>query len=103
MIRFLVTVICIFLVSHLFLYVSWIYFFSVTSRKYRWMLGSALGFLSVSFILSTLLARFFAAEWISFFYYLTALWIGISLYLILANCLLWILYGLGRFFLKFFF
>jgi len=82
---------------HFFMYVSLIHFFHVTNVFYKYLLGVLLAFLSVSFIFSSLVAHFYENIFTRSAYFLSGLWIGLLVNLVLAALAGWLVIWVGRF------
>jgi len=81
--------------GHYFLYFSAVKFFPVFFQ-YRHILMIILLFLSVSFILFNFLASWDDNIFTRTGYYLTGIWMGLSLYLIIAAFLVWLIIFLAK-------
>lgn len=75
--------------GHWLLYYSIVRFFAVKPGILLLSLRILFAFLSVSFILASVLAFRFNNIFERIFYYATASWLGVSFYLLLAACLAW--------------
>jgi len=82
---------------HFFMYVSLIHFFNVTNVFYKYLLGALLTFLSVSFIFSSLVAHFYENIFTRSAYFLSGLWLGLLVNLVLAAMAGWLVIWAGRF------
>jgi hypothetical protein len=81
--------------GHWFLYRTLVRFFGVTDPGTIWALRITVGILSISLVLTSLLAfRYFNLA-VGFLYTASAGWLGILYLLILASALAWIIYGLA--------
>jgi uncharacterized protein len=76
--------------SHYFLYFSLIHFFSITDKTDARILLAAIAFLSLSFILSSIIAHLKENLFSRVFYFLSGFWLGFLVNLILATIFLWI-------------
>ena len=84
--------------GHWFIYKTLVRFFGVTHPGKLLTLGSALGLLSVSLVLTSFLAFRHSNIVVRCLYTAAASWVGILYLFVLASVLCWILYGLGRLF-----
>ncbi|MFC1615409.1 metallophosphoesterase [Patescibacteria group bacterium] len=80
---------------HYFVYFSIIRFFEVSGMLKKVLLISII-FLSLSFILSSILARWKDCFLIRAFYFFSGFWLGLLLYLILASVAVWIIFFAGK-------
>ncbi len=94
LVRFLSLVLLIMLVSHSFLYMSWVNFFNITSSVVKNFLRYSLFFLAISFFLSSLLSHFFHSHIIRLYYIISGLWYGLVIFLLLLSIMVWLLKGL---------
>ena len=88
---FLLIIISLFILSHVFLYMSWISFFNIKLLKSKTILGIIIAFLSLSFIGSSVLSHFYNNLFLNFYYLASAAWTGLFIYLFLASLSLWII------------
>ncbi len=93
-IRFICVVLVMMLITHSFLYVSWIQFFNISSIKMKTVLIASLFFLTISFIIASILVHFFYNPLTRAYYTLAGLWYGLVLFLILASVMVWLVIGL---------
>jgi predicted MPP superfamily phosphohydrolase len=84
--------------GHWFLYRPLVRFFGVAGPAKLLTLEVILGLLSVSLVLTSLLAFRYSNLLVRMLYTAAASWLGIFYMLILASILCWILYGLARLF-----
>ena len=84
--------------GHWFLYRTLVRFFGLSSPAMLLTLKVALGLLSVSLVLTSLLAFRYSNLLVRFLYTAAASWLGIFYLLILAAILSWILYDLAKLF-----
>jgi predicted MPP superfamily phosphohydrolase len=84
--------------GHWFLYRSLVRFLGVAGPAKLFTLKVGLGLLSVSLVLTSLVAFRYSNILIRMLYTTAASWLGIVYMLILASILCWILYGLARLF-----
>lgn len=82
---------------HFFLYVSVVHFFALSNVFYKYLLGTLLAFLSVSFIFSSLAAHFYENILTRSAYFLSGLWLGLLVNLVLAALVGWLVIWGGRF------
>jgi predicted MPP superfamily phosphohydrolase len=73
-------------------------FFAVTNPGTVWGLRVALGLLSISLVLTSLLAFRYLSLPVRFVYTASAGWLGILYLLILASAIAWVIYGLATVF-----
>ena len=83
----------ILLLTHLFMYETWIFFHGAPDPSQLFTLRIGLALLSVSFVASTLLAHQFFNPLVRAFYALAALWLGFVNFFLLAACAAWIVYA----------
>ena len=84
--------------GHWFLYRTLVRFLEVTTPAKLLTLKIGVGLLSVSLVLTSLLAFRYSSLWVRCLYTAAASWLGILYLLILASILCWIFYGLARLF-----
>jgi predicted MPP superfamily phosphohydrolase len=84
--------------GHWFLYRTLVPFFGVTHPTKLWTLRIALGWLSLSLVVSSFLSFRYSNFLVQKLYTASASWLGILYLLILASILSWILYGLAKLF-----
>lgn len=96
MVVFLVVALTILFGAHAFVYATIIQFFGVSSSSVRLFLGSALGILSVGFIVSSIIAHYFENFLTRAAYFLTGFWLGVLVNLVLACVLLWLVRFVGQ-------
>jgi len=81
------------------LYVSWLWLFGIKSLALQKTLLIIFGILSVSFVISNLLVRYFENFITEKLYFLSSVWLGIAWYITLATVLsliiIWIFFWLG--------
>lgn len=94
-IYFIAIALLIIVTGHGFLYFSYIHFFQITNVKVARTLGILLGILSISFIVSSLLVHWNDNTLTRIAYYIASVWIGLLLYLFLANILTWLIAGIN--------
>jgi hypothetical protein len=82
--------------GHLFLYFSWANFLNITDPRILRALALTLVILSISFIVSSLLIRWFDNWFTGLLYTLASVWLGLLLYLFLSTILGWVIYFLLR-------
>lgn len=80
------------LAGHYALYKSIIRFFLVENPHILWYLKVILGFLSISFLLSSLLSSRFYSWPVQIYYRLSSLWLGFLYFLLLASAVVWLLH-----------
>ena len=84
--------------GHWFLYRTLVRFLEVTTPARLLTLKIGVGLLSVSLVLTSLLAFRYSSLWVRCLYTAAASWLGILYLLILASILCWVFYGLARLF-----
>ncbi|THB78503.1 MAG: hypothetical protein D3926_12865 [Desulfobacteraceae bacterium] len=92
-IRFISTILIITFGTHYFLYFSWVRLFQIAPGHSRNSLFGVLAFLSVTFIISSILIHWTHNTFTKLFYLFSGLWVGLLGFLIMATVLLWILKG----------
>jgi predicted MPP superfamily phosphohydrolase len=79
---------------HYFLYASMVSLFSITAVACRYILAASIGFLSVSFLVSSILAHLRENIFTRSFYFLSGFWMGLLANLVLAiiavRLILWV-------------
>jgi uncharacterized protein len=90
---FVVVIQSILLLIHLFLYVTWVFFWGTRSDGGAHELQGAIAFLSISFVAATLLAHSYFNPLLRAFYSAAAVWLGFVNFFFMAACACWILYG----------
>lgn len=83
---------------HLLLYFSTVYFFSITEPATKNLLLAILIFMSLSFIISAMLAKSSDAILVKTYYTISAFWLGWLVYLFLSLIIAWILVYILNFF-----
>lgn len=94
MVTFLSLAVAVLFGAHFFVYISLVHFFSVVSASYKYVIALALTFLSFSFILSSIVAHYYENIITRAAYFLSGLWLGLLVNLVLALPLLWLTYWL---------
>jgi predicted MPP superfamily phosphohydrolase len=82
----------ILLLVHLALYETWIFFWGPLNPSQAVELRIALAFLSISFVVATILARMYFNWTLRIFYTISAVWLGMVNFFFLAACSCWIVY-----------
>ena len=95
---FILVALTILYFSHYFLFCSIVYFFNLTGAGSRITLGVILFLLPTSFVAAEILARRSANRLFVFFFFSSALWLGIGLTLLTTFLLAWIAWGGTRIF-----
>lgn len=85
-------------VSHVFLYVSFIKFFSVESINVRHLIGGTLVFFPLGLVGIQVLAHYYDTAFSRGLFYFFSLWFGILTALIVFFLLAWLLVGIGSVF-----
>jgi hypothetical protein len=84
--------------GHASLYLSYIHFFQINNVKVARALGILIAILSISFIASSFLVHWNDNILTRMAYYIASVWIGLLLYLFLANVLTWFIAGINAIF-----
>lgn len=87
---FLSTAVALLLGAHYFVYTSLVHFFTITSSTHKYWLIVGLGFLSVSFILSSTLAHFVENGVARMAYFASGFWLGLLVNLLVAFSVAWL-------------
>ena len=95
---FVVVIQTVLLLAHWFLYTTWTDFWAPPDPAGISGLQIALGLLSVSFVLASLLAWRSSHILVRILYKIAAVWLGTLTYCFLAACAAWITYGGARLF-----
>jgi predicted MPP superfamily phosphohydrolase len=95
---FVAVVQSILLLMHLALYETWIFFWGPLNPSRTVELRIALAFLSISFVAATILARMYFNWPLRVFYAISAAWLGLVSFFVLAACSCWIVYVVPRLF-----
>jgi len=82
--------------SHYLLYSSIIRFFEISGPGARKTIMGIMGFLAISFFLSAFLLRFHVNIISSLLYYISCLWLGLFLHLLMALVVIWLVLGVGK-------
>src|SRR5438128_3158566 len=82
--------------THLLLYETWIFSLSGSDAHAALWIKLVLGFLSVSFIATSLLAFRYTNAVLRAFYRGAAIWVGLLSFLFTAAILSWIIFGIAR-------
>lgn len=90
---FVVIVQTVLLLGHVFLYETWNFFWRPVDPPGISPLQWTLAFLSISFVLASLLAFRFKNRLFRWFYTLSAIWLGALSFLFFAACACWIVYA----------
>ena len=83
----------ILLLTHLFLYETWIFFHGAPDASQLFALRVGLGVLSLSFVAASLLAHNYFNLPARALYTVAAAWLGLVNFFFLAACAIWIMYG----------
>ena len=92
---FLIIVVGILFSGHYYVYFSIIKFFSIVDQTWKLWLAIILAFLPLSYIFSTLAAHYINNWFTKAWYYLSGLWLGLGVNLLLFFTLAWIVYALS--------
>jgi len=95
---FIAIVQSILILMHLFLYVTWRFFWGPTDSSALFTVRVTLALLSVSFVAASLLAFRYSNFLVRIFYTLSATWLGLGNFFFLAACASWIVYVVPRLF-----
>ncbi len=98
LIIFIVSGLAILLGSHYLVYLSAVYFFSISSPIQKEILLGVLIFLSISFILATLLTSLKENFLTRAFYFFSGFWAGLFLNILMATLTAWIIIDIARIF-----
>src|ERR1700739_2745895 len=90
---FIATVQSLLFLTHFFLYMTWT-FGRPQSQANAW-LEAAVGLLSVSFVVASILAFSYTNPLVRSFYRIAAVWVGLLSFLVLAAVLAWAGYGIA--------
>ena len=82
--------------THLFLYATWVYSPAASAASGPFWLKTLFGVLSVSFLISSLLAFRYTGPLLRLFYRASATWLGLLSFLFLGAVSSWLIYGLSR-------
>jgi predicted MPP superfamily phosphohydrolase len=82
--------------SHYFLYFSIIHFFHISNVSQDHVVLGVLFFLSISFIIFSILAHFLENLLTRLFYFLSGFWLGLLTNLFLASLAVWIIIGFSH-------
>lgn len=83
--------------GHYFLYFSIVRFFAISAILKKVLLIS-FAFLSISFILASLLTQLNEGFLVKDFYFISGFWLGFLFYLMLASAVVWLILGVGKVF-----
>jgi len=93
---FLSLVLAIFLGVHYLLYYSVLRFFTITSVNLRTGLLAVLLYLSVSFFITALLLHVHVNIITSALHFVSAFWLGLMIYLLMALAAIWLVFGVSK-------
>ncbi len=82
--------------GHVFLYETWTYFWRTPDPPGISPLQLTLGILSISFLVTSLLAFRYTNPLLRWLYTVAAVWLGALSFLFFAACACWVVYGLAR-------
>jgi hypothetical protein len=82
--------------GHAYIFFSLVKFFVITSVKAKWWLGSILGVLSISFIITSLLVHSVETVYTDTIYAGASGWLGIVWHIAIAVTITWALFGLSN-------
>jgi predicted MPP superfamily phosphohydrolase len=82
--------------GHIFLYETWTYFWKAPDPPGISPLQLTLGILSVSFLITSLLAFRYTNPLLRWLYTVAAIWLGAASFLFFAACACWVIYGAVR-------
>ena len=89
---FVAVVQSILILTHLFLYETWTFFWGTMDHSTLIRLQATLALLSVSFVAASLLAFRYSNFLVRIFYTLSAVWLGLVNFFFLAACACWVVY-----------
>ena len=92
---FVLIVQSILFLGHWLVYQTWTWFWGAADPFSTTSLQVALGLLSISFVIASLLGHRYSNLPVSIFYRLAATWLGFLNFLFLAACACWLVYGGG--------
>jgi len=93
---FVTIVLAIIVGAHYYAFISIAAFFSVTGLLAKRLLFFLPLFFSLSFIITSIMTRYFGNGLVKYLYYLSAIWLGIMNYILVAVTVVWIIIGLGK-------
>ncbi|MBZ5651242.1 MAG: metallophosphoesterase [Acidobacteriia bacterium] len=93
---FIAVIQAVLLLAHWFLYRTWTFFWAVPDPSRASAMSIVLALLSVSFVLTSLLAWHSSRVVVRVLYTLSAVWLGTLSFCFLAACLCWASYGGAR-------
>jgi uncharacterized protein len=96
LIGFIVVFQSVLLLTHFFLYTTWIFSTAGSDVARSLWIELSLGFLSVSFVLASLFAFRYTNAALRVFYRAAAVWLGLVSFLFLAAASSWIIFGVAR-------
>jgi predicted MPP superfamily phosphohydrolase len=96
-IALLVLVASVLLGSHYLVYSSFIHFFHITNSTARYVLTVIVSTLSISFIVTSIVAHYYETIATRAAYFLSGLWLGLLVNLVLVFLFLWLVLVFGRF------
>ena len=82
--------------THYLLYSSIVRFFVISEPGTKKALMGIMVFLAISFFLSAFLLRFHVNILSSLLYYISCLWLGLFLHLLMALVFIWLVFGVGK-------
>ena len=82
--------------THYLLYTSIVRFISIEDPGLRRAVMWIIVFLAVSFFPSALLLRLHVNIFTTLFYYISSIWLGLFMYLLMALALIWVIFGVGK-------
>lgn len=93
---FLILAVGIVFASHYFIYFSLSRFFLLENSRLKIVLAVLLFFLPVSYILSSIVSRFYENGLIRFFYFASGVWLGLATTLVVFFAAAWLVQALAR-------
>jgi uncharacterized protein len=93
--RFVAVVQTVLFLTHFFLYQTWVYKNPTLSSNAAVWLSVALGLLSISFVIATLLAHRYTNPVLRAFYRAAAVWLGLLSFLFVAAVGSWVVFGIA--------
>jgi uncharacterized protein len=96
-VRFVLIVQSVLFLTHFLLYETWVYrdVALASSNASAFWLKLALGFLSISFVVATLLAHRYNSPTLRMFYRVSAVWLGLLTFLFVAAVASWVVFGIA--------
>lgn len=93
---FIIIALAILFGAHYFLYFSIVRFFSVTNVFHRNVLLVLVAFLTVSFILSSVVIHWREDFFTRAFYFVSGFWLGLLVHLLIATAVVWLIFWITK-------